>query len=267
MNGSAESRTPARGGVGEAADPLRETRSLHAGGRPRWPGETLERLGHAAAVGLRAHEGALSQDPAQVPARVLQRWLRAAIEALPDGDPRRAALETEWRFQQLFRFEDLPTVVLEPVALAADADPRRDGPFPSRDALDRLGEDAASGPARRAPRALWIAEQLLDLAWSFETAPQESPSAEPSRLELCSASARAWLRGFHAVVPLTAIERGALPVLVRSVAALRMLGEREPLGLARPAGFERQPDALSLAPSDLARLAQTAPRLTRCWPA
>lgn len=221
-------------------------------------------------------------DTSVVP-RILQRWLRGGIERLATDDPRRPALETEWRFQQLYRFEDLPSVIVESSQLNL-----------GEGWLERLGEDAADHrPFRRVPRALWIADRLFDTVLYADKHPDASPDSghastdQPGVLKLDEERARSWLTGFRTHQPLAAIERGALPVLMRSTAALRLLRESEEwassadatassaqspvLGLKSPLIDTPLPPSITapgrkLDPQDLATIAKLASRLNKVWP-
>lgn len=127
------------------------------------------------------------------------RWRReAAAQVAPWLDAEEAALlKEEMRFQALFRLDDLPRGVVH-------ADLFRDNVLFEQERVGGLidfyfaGEDAL----------------LFDLAVSCnDWCVDAEGELEPERT-------RALLRGYHAVRPLAALERGAWPVMLRA-AALR----------------------------------------------
>lgn len=123
----------------------------------------------------------------------LARWraLGAAVENALDDDAR-ALLAAELRYQALYRFSDLPrgTVHGQPLAtqLAFDGDALVDLGDLSHACTDRL---------------LW------DLALALAGDADQTPDVDAER-------ARALLAAYHARRPLTPIERGAWPTLVRA---------------------------------------------------
>jgi homoserine kinase type II len=202
------------------------TRSATLNARPaalltRLPGASVEQPGgdHCAAVGAmlaRLHQAGLSF-PAHPPNPRGARWRRDTGDALlPLLPPDEAVLLTEeLHFQSLFNFPDLPRGVVH-------GDLFRDN------VLFASTDEACIGG-------------VIDFyfagedAWLFDLAVCANDWCVDASGELDPARARALLHGYHALRPLTALERGAWPVLLRA-AALRFW-------LSRLADRQRHDDA------------------------
>lgn len=181
------------------------------GSTPQPPGQA-----HCAAVGAllgRLHLAGADY-PLAAPNPRGPQWRRQTVEALGPGlaAEDRALLEEELRFQGLYRFQDLPT------------GPIHNRPEPGRLLFTDEQISAVLGLELTCRDAL-----LLDLAVAAE-----AWCRRPDDGSLDLARVQAMLRAYHARRPLTAIERGAWPVLLRA-AALRAWLEGLAAGDARGA--------------------------------
>lgn len=174
----------------------------YPGALVRWPqGRHPERLDpdRCARVGEllgRIHLAGLEFDRSREPHRD-HRWRRQASDALepllPPGD--QALLREEVRIQGLYRFEDLPRGVVH------------GAPNRRRLVFDSDGRVGLTGFGHASRHAL-----LLDVA----TAVNDCCTDAGGRLDHTLSTAL--LGAYHRLRPLTAIERGAWPVLLRLAA-------------------------------------------------
>jgi homoserine kinase type II len=187
----------------------------------RLPGASIEQTAedHCAALGemlARLHQaGSIFPDHRPNPRGA--RWRRDTAQALlPLLPPEDAALlEEELRFQSLFHLPDLPRGVVH-------GDLFR----------DNVLFDAPDGPRIVGVIDFYFAGED---AWLFDLAVCANDWCVAPGGELDASRTRALLRGYHARRPLTALERGAWPVLLRA-AALRFW-------LSRLADRQRHDDA------------------------
>ena len=162
---------------------------------------TEPRLAHCTQVGeMLAHMHLAGQSyPAHMPNPRGPAWWRAtAPQVMPKLNTEDAALLTEeLRFQALYRHEDLPRGVIH-------ADLFRDNVLFDRDQLAGVID-------------FYYA---CDDAWLYDLAITVNDWCVNQQSALELDSMQAMLQAYHAVRPLSAIERGAWPVMLRA-AALR----------------------------------------------
>lgn len=163
-------------------------------------GQTRERLdaGQCAAVGAmlaRLHQAATDYSPARGPWRGGGAWKaagQALAAALPAADA--ALVAEELRFQGLFRYADLPRGTVHG-AFTRAALWWQDEAISGIAGLGRAGTDTL----------------LYDVAVSALDSCMDDDILDPPR-------ARRLLEGYTSIRPLTAMERGAWPVLLRAAA-------------------------------------------------
>jgi Ser/Thr protein kinase RdoA (MazF antagonist) len=190
-----------------------------AEGDPAGIGRALA-LFHQAAEGFERHR----EDPRDA------RWLRESAEAVvPElGSEEAEALRGELRFQGLYRFADLPRgtchgdPVSHPICTAEGCR------LPQAPAL------ACTGP--------WLLD--IALAGDAHCAPQGVPDLKALQM---------LLTGYAEVRPLTAIERGAWPVLLRAAALRRWIEARLAGDEAEAAWARTRAQSYAAAETDLHR--------------